>query len=244
MQMSQMVKKLFFVLPLVLVSVAVGAFTWNDPYDPYTGPYIGADIGASAVGINQTTVSQSGVFPSVAVGASGSYNLSALGVEGGLFAGYGHRWAHHLYTGAEVYGMFNSANATANNQTSAPNLLTVSERVKGTFGASFDPGFFITPDTLAYLAVGPTFAVFNSKSTTGDGGLNGSSNTFTKTLVGGRFGGGFETTVYKNLNVRAEYDYSYFPSFNESSQSLTDGTVNTTYKPYSNEVLFSLIYHL
>ncbi len=216
--------------------------------DQFTGPYVGAELGANVTSIHDTNE----IVTSLIHGASGSatYTENATGVEGGLFVGYGKRLPYHLYLGSEVYAMLNSASATATNNPNTDNPIenpdaSVKYRMLGTFGVNFDPGVFLTPNTLFYGTAGPTFALFNSVPQTQDTALVGSNNSFTRVLPGARFGLGIETAIYRNLNIRGEYDFSVFPEFNDSYYSRSSlGENNARYYALSNEALLSVVYHI
>lgn len=237
------IKSLLTLLVGILLSAPALA-SWNSNDDPFTGPYLGVNVGVNGYYVNQQSTTPNGLFPQTPAGASAQSTNNPIGVEGGLLLGYGYRLPHHFYLGSEIYGMLSSAHTnTQSNLVVAPTT-SVKQSMPGSYGLNIDPGIFLSKNTLLYFAVGPVASVFHSSAPTGDAALAGSSATFTKNVIGAKLGLGMETNLTQRVNLRLEYDHSFYPSFNETSTSPTQGQVNSHYQLSNNEMLLSFVFHV
>ncbi len=121
------------------------------------------------------------------------------GVPFNVFAGFGGVVSQQLYLGGELFGTIGTAEIS-NNQ---------GLKTSYGYGASLIPGFMLSNYTMAFLRAGVIRTRF---SDVGD------------TQTGGQVGLGLQTTVTQNVDVRGEYDYSSYGSFNNNIGKISSPT--------------------
>lgn len=113
------------------------------------------------------------------------------GVPFSVFAGYGGIINQNFYLAGEVFGTVGTAEIANNN-----NLKTTYG-----YGASVLPGVMLSDHTLAFARAGLVRTRFN----------NGNN-----TQTGGQIGLGLQTCVTQNVDLRGEYDFTAYRSFNNA----------------------------
>jgi outer membrane immunogenic protein len=113
------------------------------------------------------------------------------GVPFNLFAGYGGVVSQTIYLAGEVFGTVGTGEISNSNE------------LKTTYGygASVIPGVLLSDHTLAFVRAGLVRTRFSSANST---------------RTGGQIGLGLQTCVTQNVDVRGEYDYTSYGSFNNS----------------------------
>lgn len=150
-------------------------------------PYVGAGLG-----INTNTSSNvangytiiNGVR-GMTYGAPGNFR----GVPVNVFAGLGGMLNDHFYLAGELTGTVATAEISSNHG------------LKTTYGygASVLPGLKLTDHTMAFARAAVVRTRFSSANTT---------------ETGGRVGLGLQTNVMQNFDIRGEYDFTAYGSFN------------------------------
>lgn len=138
---------------------------------------------------------------------------SFRGVPVNLFAGYGGVINQSFYLAGELFGTL----ATAN--------ISDSRNMKTSygFGAAVLPGVMLSDHTLAYVRGGILRARFPQ----------GKGNTRT----GGQFGAGMQTSLTQNIDLRGEYDFVSYRSYNQ----IVSGTTRKV-SPRADQFSLGLIY--
>lgn len=157
-----------------------------------------------------SAVSVAAANPAPYVGASlgvtnNSFNAKVEGTEvtGGtfrgapvsLFAGYGGVVADNFYFAGEVFGTPVTGKISRGN----------SLKTTYSYGASVLPGVMLSDHTLAYGRLGLIRSRFSEQSTTRDGA---------------QFGLGMQTSLTQNVDLRGEYDFVAYKSFDELGVSI------------------------
>jgi opacity protein-like surface antigen len=160
------------------------------------GAYLGANLGY-----------ESGTW-NLKNSAGSSTPFNASGVNTGLFGGYGKAVNQIYYLGGEAFLDWSTTQSATKN---IANGVTGKLRTTYGYGLSFIPGIKVATDTLAYARVGIVRTRFeltqdpapttNSKFTTGN------------TVTGGQLGLGVLTHLTTNVDLRGEYVYTSYRSF-------------------------------
>lgn len=138
--------------------------------------------------------------------ASGSPAIYG-GVEGILSAGYGHMW-NRFYLAGEFFGGESAQVRNAiNNQSDMQSGWSI--------GGDLIPGYLINDRVIGYLRLGGVSTQFNGADTN---------------QGAWRLGGGAQTTLYKNLDLRGEYIFSQYQ------------TIQSMGTPYSNQFNLGIVY--
>lgn len=129
------------------------------------------------------------------------------GIQGTLSGGYGILF-NHVYLAGEVFG---GSNANIKDM-SVGNLTVTSVRSSWFYGGDIIPGFMINDSVLAYLRGGVIRTYFNNVR---------------QQSTGWQAGGGLQTSIYKNLDIRGEYVFSEYqrigrPGFTPVGKPLSD----------------------
>ena len=149
--------------------------------------------------------------------------LTYIGAQGTLSAGWGHIWKQRYYLAAEIYG----ANSAKLKNYGRFNQGVTSYTLQPTwdYGVDLMPGLMINDTTLGYARVGFEQTRMILNSALGSTGVNAD---------GWRVGGGLQTNVYKNLDLRAEYiftDYGTLTHYaNAGNQFAMLGNLGLVYK--------------
>lgn len=149
-------------------------------------PYVGAGLGIV------TNTSSSVAKGSVAT-PFGRYTFAQpgnfRGVPVNVFAGVGSLINQNFYIGGEVNGTIATGEIESNNGL----------RTTYAYGASVIPGLMLSDHTMAYARAGVVRTRFTSAN---------------ETRTGGQIGLGLQTSVTQNIDVRGEYDFTAYGSFN------------------------------
>jgi len=116
------------------------------------------------------------------------------GVPFNLFVGYGGVINQNFYLAGEFFGTVGTAELNFN----------TGLKTSYGYGASIIPGLMLSDHTLAFLRGGVVRTRFSNVST----------------QTGGQIGIGLQTNVTQNIDVRGEYIYSGYGSFNNSFGSI------------------------
>lgn len=135
------------------------------------------------------------------------------GMPVSVFAGYGGVINQNFYLAGEIFSTLATGTLNTNN-----GLKTTYD-----FGISLNPGVMLSDHTLAYVRVGGLRTRFSSQN---------------ETLSGWQFGFGLQTSVTQNVDLRGEYDYVTYNSFNYS----TGSSGSTSITPRSDQFHLALIY--
>ena len=157
---------------------------------PYVGVGLGLNSASNSISINNGTTIK---------------NLGARGALFDVFAGYGIVVNQNIYLGGEVFGSATSAQG----KITAPNGNFVRVQTKNSFGISLMPGVMLGEHTLAYLRAGIVRTSFNAANNSA--GVYVSKN---KSVNGGQLGLGLQTSLAQNIDLRGEYVYTSYRSFN------------------------------
>lgn len=167
-------------------------------------------VGGS-IGVTNNTVNVSNSFVGINNQTFGAYR----GVPFSLFAGYGGVMSESYYLAGELTGTFATASISDNNDLKTSYGL----------GLSVLPGLMLNDNTLAFARVG----VVRSHFTDSDVGNR----------TGGQFGLGLQTSLTQNLDVRGEYDFVAYKSFNVGA-----GALRTSLAPRADQFTLGLVYKI
>jgi opacity protein-like surface antigen len=122
-----------------------------------------------------------------------------------LFAGYGSLVNQSIYLAGELSLVPFSADISGNGKLS-PNW---------TYGASFIPGVMLSDHTMLFGRVGVVSSGYHDQST------------------GAQFGGGLQTSLTQNVDLRGEYDFTSYKSYTQMGRTVS---------PRSDQFTASLVY--
>jgi len=185
--------------------VVVPAYNW-------TGLYFGFSAGGGF------GTSRKDFAPALGQTATTTGDFSVGGALGGVFAGYNRQWGNFVggieadFSGTGIDGKTNCPNPRFTCETNTGWLATVRPRLGYVFGSS-----------MVFVTGGLAVADVNVKSFVTTNGLGGVD--FNSTTPGWTAGVGFETTIFPNWSVKAEYLYVQFEDTDVSSNV---GTPTTT----------------
>ena len=219
--------KLQKLAPVLLLSTVAGtAYADGDDSGLYFGAGVGVESFESAgfLNVGPTALPSTGTTPPVVVDAAINVDLGDTDFAGTIYLGYGFDFdelfdidaLEDLYLALEVNATFSSIKADANLQTSLEPVISTltavssSLELNNSYGVSLLPGFWVTEDVLVYLRGGVVWGHIESKII---GAI--SNDTKTTNQFGGQFGGGLEYGVTENVNLRAEYIYTAYQSFDQ-----------------------------
>ncbi|MDR3436565.1 outer membrane beta-barrel protein [Telmatospirillum sp.] len=192
----------------------------------FDGIYGGAQIGGAFTSLEKTNTS-----PIYSGGGDKNDSLSANGVVGGVFAGYGYVLPYNIFVAAEIDATFGGRDYSET--ISDPTNPYQSKIKTGTeWGMSFRPGYVINEHALVYGLFGFERTPLKSTSTA-------SEVTFDKTQTAFRLGLGTEISIYGPLTFRADYVHTFLDdiTFGDSF-----GT-STTIKPSEDKFKLGVAYH-
>jgi opacity protein-like surface antigen len=191
-----------------------------------TGFYAGLNLGFANTNVKYSYLTSGGTATGVNLNNFTS-DTGKLSYLFGAFGGYGLQLNQGAYVGFELYGGFDSTKFNPNNDSaSGASQGTWKVTVKRTnyYGIKPRVGYFLTPNTLAYLGFGVESGKWQAVvdpnlNATGTGSVGTVSNypASAKQFKGSKSGVSFapaiglETYVTKNLFVRAEYSYLFGP---------------------------------
>lgn len=144
------------------------------------------------------------------------------GVDGEIYAGVGWLFDDHYYLGGEVFASVTSNDGDHENFFEEPGEFSQTFHqevdVDHTYGISFIPGIKISDSTLLYGRIGWEASRFKYRehlvqSPVFDGGPFPFDDT-SRTEGGLQLGVGLRAMVTNNVDIRGEYDWNRYSSFN------------------------------
>jgi hypothetical protein len=202
--------------------------------------YVGGDAGYSSLGFQK---SFSGT-PAVIVS---NKKTRVPGLDLGLFAGIDKRW-NHFDLATELSYDHTFGDKTSQGQDNPTTVvMKVRERMNDTFGLSLLPGYYLDNHFHPYLRVGLLASHFRSSGDQGD--EIGYTGELSRWVMGYQLGVGAEYPIAKlgsgSLDLRAEYDYSLYPSFRASAFSRGENShITVNYRSmHEHKAMLGLVYH-
>lgn len=227
------------------------------PWILYDGLYIGAAVGYDAYRVVDK-VSDDGFLsdPGTGVAFSEDPRLSANGIVGGIFAGYGKyfRDFHGVnpYLALELF--VNATSADEDHETAEKfspgdvrRILNTTYTAKNNYGISLLPGIKVSDYTLLYVRLGYNWSemsidesFLNTDAPRGKRNRNHISVQLgdgdeEETQGGFNYGIGVESAFYDNLSARLEFTHTDYGSFKSDA--------DTKVTAADNQMMLSVIYH-
>jgi opacity protein-like surface antigen len=181
---------------------------------------------ASAIAVTTSGVAVANTAPYVGASVGVTTNTSNVkangsnftgggyrGVPFNLFAGYGGVINQNFYLAGELNGTVGTANISDNTNLKSSYGL----------GASIIPGLMLSDHTLAFARAGVVRSRFPDNNA--------------KTLNGGQFGFGMQTSLTQNVDLRGEYDFVAY-----ESKNATVGATTASVAPRSDQFNLGLVY--
>lgn len=162
-----------------------------------TAPYVGASLGIinnTSSSVPYATQTNSGQ-PTRILAQPGNFR----GVPLNVFAGFGGVINQNFYLAGELFGTVATAEISSNNGL----------KTSYGYGVSILPGFVLSDHTLAFVRGGLVRTRFSDAN---------------NTETGGQVGVGLQATLTQNMDVRGEYDYTSYGSFNNSIGKISSPT--------------------
>lgn len=158
-----------------------------------------------------------------------STNFFSNGASGGIFAGFSGVLEPHMYLAAELF-LNGSSTQT---RTKPVDSYGSKARIRTTYmtGASFIPGYFITPNFVIFARGGVIATKFEYTKTAADG----SKQVNHSTQPGGQVGIGLQYAFTEHVKVRGEYNYIAYQFFN---------AFNNQVSPQSNQFSLGVLYQV
>lgn len=185
------------------------------------GLYLGGGLGHDAYrirqGISQFLVDNTLINTNPILDASGLY--------GNVFGGYG-RFFDWFYIAGEIFVGFSDADEHFN-----INGYSSSLYLRSSYGASILPGVMVNHLGLLYMRVGYIRTFFQYSET------GGRIGDLRRTEWGNslQMGVGLQTTLYGHFDIRTEYTYADYTSF--------ESEFGTIFSPSNSQFMVSLLYH-
>lgn len=182
---------------LTLAAVVAAATSMPALAAPFSGPYIGAQVGSDNYNIKVT-----------GTGGTSFDGIAATGVEGGVFAGFDVPLGSSLFIGAEASALWSGADATVTMGGTA-----LEAKTHTTYGASGRLGVKLGEHTALYGRAGWSDSHFKLY----ENGVEAYSAHKSGLLVGG----GLEHYLSHHSSLRVEYGYTMYGTIDTSpSQSV------------------------
>lgn len=171
------------------------------------GIYAGIGLGPDTVDFSATShVINAAPNQPVGFDVINKAHLSATGLFGTLFAGYGALVKNNFYLAAEVNGNVSSTKSkTSNNEFVHQSFTSSTLKINNSFGISVLPGYQFSPTTLFYGRLG--YANGKIRQITSDTSLA----NFSERKNGFRYGLGIKQNITEKVALRMDYsriDYS------------------------------------
>lgn len=230
------------------------------PWVLYDGLYIGAAAGYDSYrAVDDVTEDGFIVNPPAGIAYSEDPALSANGIVGGLFGGYGKYFDRYQYRGVIPYLAFelflNGSSASSEDvefsvktppSDGVQHIFRTKFTGKTNFGLSLLPGIKISDYTLFYVRLGYNWSEMSMTeefiNTDGPTGRNGRSHLPIEiddgddVIQGGfNYGVGIESAFYYNLSARLEFTHTDYGSFDTNSGSEVSVA--------DNQLMLGIIYH-
>ncbi|MES2218143.1 MAG: outer membrane beta-barrel protein [Pseudomonadota bacterium] len=157
--------------------------------------------------------------------AGNKFHFGSNGEVIGIFGGLSTIVAQKYYLAGE--GFANASSTNTANKIIDGNGTTAKLRTTYSYGLSFLPGFKISSDTLLYVRAGLIRTLFELSQHPG-----GNRNNV---ATGGQAGIGLSLSLGRNLDLRGEYTYTAYASFNSLSNKIS---------PRSNELSVGFVYKI
>ena len=170
---------------IALAAVAAAAISVPALAAPFSGPYIGGQVGSDNTNVKVDAVGG----PTIIDG------IDAHGVEGGVFAGFDYLVAANTFVGIEAQGSLSDAKATANIFSSG-----AVGKADYNYGVSARLGEKLSEHTALYGRVGWTQTHLKLDA--------GGMEVWSRDKSGLLLGAGLETYVSPHTSIRAEYGYT------------------------------------
>lgn len=210
------------------------------------GFYIGAGIGYDSYRINHTnSLALSNGFVQ-----NHSWNTSATGWMGGLFAGYG-LYFDWFYMGAEINVSTSAADGSYhyfNNSVPGGLLFSADAEARTSYGIALLPGVKINDSTLFYVRLGWLRTDFKGSVSLIDSATTSFSYSNNNWRNGFQYGVGMESYVAENVSLRGEFTHTAYGNTTRSI-AFTDPVsglgvaASHKFEPSNNEFMLSAIYH-
>lgn len=200
------------------------------------GFYLGAGLGADSTEYFENAIIQ-GSNTTGPFNAVNKVDLSAQGVLGSIFGGYGISRGMY-YLAGELNGDLSSAEFKTSNIEFVHNVVSQTTfKIDQSWGVSILPGILLPETTLLYVRVG--YAGGNFKINTSDTSL-ANANTM---LNGFRAGVGIEKRIYRNFGIIFDYSHIDYSHYNIFTRDPVSGvTKRTTVSPDANQFEFGIDY--
>ena len=175
---------------------------------------------------------------------------SGLGANLTIFAGVKEKFFNAYTLAGELSGSLSSTQAEAKIYKYAQLNNNAVSRItnKGNFTVSLLPGYYINQTTEGFLRLGLSRGRFEAKSSAQSGGDLIATGDTSRWLSGYVLGAGLETAITPCIKARAEYDYSKYRSFSQSS--VLPDTINpnldliqSTVTPRNHAVTLSVVFY-
>ena len=202
--------------------------------------YLGGDAGYSSLGFHKSFVFSP---------PPGSPNVKTRipSLDLGLFAGIDKRWNHFDLATELSYDHTFAAKTSQRQNDGTAVLMKVRERMNNTFGLSLLPGYYLDNGFHPFLRLGLLASHFRSSGDQGD--EIGYTGELSRWVMGYQLGVGAQYPIAKlgsgSLDLRAEYDYSLYPSFKASAFSQNElANITVNYRSiHEHKVMLGLAYH-
>jgi len=165
---------------------------------------------------------------------SHSADFGKHGLNANIFVGFGKTLKSSFYLGGELYGNYFTPRIKGSYDYMVKNGMTVdnqypasgSAKIKSpySYGGDLRIGYLFTPKTMIYVLFGLDYAKFDVENEMAAGAVIGGNNfvtnisdKFSKYLLGYMPGIGIETALAKHLSFRAQYTYTFYPSFSHDA---------------------------
>lgn len=204
---------LYYVTSLMM---SAGAFSINLPH-----LYIGGNIGAANLSDKESTPQ-----PSAAL-----HHLGANGLFGGGLIGYDFILNKSIKIGMEGFMNARALNSSSNQYYPNPNGIspTYNARMKYDLGFRALPTYALNSKNSLFVALGYASGKFNIEDNGNYGFI--SSNTYKS---GFQYGGGIQTNVWQQIDLRINLLYTFY-----SSSNLTGLTVNNVGNPGTSSLIYT-----
>lgn len=222
-------------LSIMLLALPLSCWAWG------SGFYLGAGTGADTLDYYvQSYIKQAPTQQKFSVLTETDY--AAQGIFGSLFGGYSFV-REGFYLAGEVNVNASSAKLkTTNSEFDHPEQLATYVRYKlvPNWGISVLPGWILLQDTaLLYGRVGYAGGVFRINTT------DSSLACVNQVLSGFRYGFGIEKNLFKNLDVRLEYNHIIYENstvYHVDKSNTATTPKQTVITPQTNQFEFGLVY--
>jgi outer membrane immunogenic protein len=174
----------------IFALVAATALSTPALAEPFSGPYVGVEVGLD---------NYEGKGSDVFAPGDRFNGISGNGIVGGAYAGFDMPVSGNFFAGVEANASLSGAKATYDD---TADRLTI--KAKESFGASARLGLMVNDSTGAYARAGWQNTKFRAD-------LNGVRDSDRDDAL--VLGGGIETRVGSNASIRVEYNHANYDDF-------------------------------